>query len=143
MIYALLTTESSWALAVVSLILYSKKGFVLSTGSLTTLVYMGVNFEDYARIQDSATDFLLSFFRITSVKDKWPLILTIFFVDILQILRFKFLKIRILVWFILMFYVTVNSYCHVVACKLRTFTHRHFPSWEGFDTCTFTDMHIH
>ena len=51
MIYALLTTESSWALAVVSLILYSKKGFVLSTGSLTTLVYMGVSFQDYARIQ--------------------------------------------------------------------------------------------
>ena len=62
MIYALLTTESSWALAVVSLILYSKKGFVLSTGLLTTLVYMGVSFEDYARIQDSETDFLLSFF---------------------------------------------------------------------------------
>ena len=73
--------------------------------------------------------------RITSVKDKWPLILTIFFVDILQILRFKFLKIRMLVWFILMFYVPVNSYRHVVACKLRTFTHGHFPSWEGFDTC--------
>ena len=61
---------------------------------------MGVSFEDYARIQDSETDFLLSFSRSTSVKDKWPLILTIFFVDILQILRFKFLKIRILVWFI-------------------------------------------
>ena len=62
MIYALLTTESSCALAVVSLILYSKKGFVLRTGSLTTLVYTGVSFEDYARIQDSKTDFLLSFF---------------------------------------------------------------------------------
>ena len=62
MIYALLTTESSWALAVVSLILYSKIGFVLSTGSLTTLVYMGVSFQDYARIQDSEADFLLSFF---------------------------------------------------------------------------------
>ena len=80
---------------------------------------------------------------ITSVKDKWPLILTIFFVDILQILRFKFLKIRMLVWFILMFYVPVNSYRHVVACKLHTFTHGHFPSWEDFDTCTFTDMPIH
>ena len=58
MIFALLTTESSWALAVVSLILYSKKGFVLSTGLLTTLVYMGVSFQDYARIQDSEADFL-------------------------------------------------------------------------------------
>ena len=86
----------------------------------------------------------MSFFpRITSVKDKWPLILTIFFVDILQILRFKFLKMRMSVWFILMFYVLVNSYRHVVACKLRTFTHGHFLSWEGFDTCTFIDMPIH
>ena len=64
MIYALLTTDSGWALQVVSLILYFKKGFVLSTGSLTTLVHMGVSFQDYVRIQDSEADFLLSFFPV-------------------------------------------------------------------------------
>ena len=66
--------------------------------------------------------------RITPVKDKWPLILTIFFVDILQILRFKFLKIRMLVWFILMFYVPVNSYVmsllvNYVLSLMGTFRH--------------------